>query len=470
MASLSRIKDTKSWRIQFMCVAEPGKRRTLRVSGLTKRQAEEVHRHVESIVGARLQRTRLEDVDSAWLGSLTDKFHARLVRVGLDSSRIIQVPEVPEEPSKFLLTEFLQDHIDDGRTSQGKKAAQSTLATWRGTQSFLGSFLGSDRLIGDITAEDAHQFRRWLDKRRINHKTAGRNGKPMAENAKRKHIANCKMFFNAAKRRGLLDRNPFEAQVSSSEANRSRDFYVTPEITRKLLDAAPDTQWRLLIALWRLAGLRKMEVFNLTWGDIQLQNGKMLVRSTKTQHHEGCEIRYVPIRDVQRYLEEAFSDELPEGQACLPADAPVITRFSRSNNNLDKPFKKIVEDAGLIPWPKLFQNLRSSCETQWLKEGARADLVANWIGHSVKVQNKNYVQHTEDDIVSFNSKPGFKSDSLSDSDNVGIDENRRETAEKRTHSKTNKNAETQCFSYSNQHNTVPRAGIEPARSYRNLGF
>jgi hypothetical protein len=62
----------------------------------------------------------------------------------------------------------------------------------------------------------------------------------------------------------------------------------------------------------------------------------------------------------------------------------------------------------MVPWPKLFQNLRSSCETQWLKQGERADLVANWIGHSVKVQNKNYVQQTDDDIESFNAKPAFK--------------------------------------------------------------
>ena len=58
---------------------------------------------------------------------------------------------------------------------------------------------------------------------------------------------------------------------------------------------APDTQWRLLIALWRLAELRKMEVFNLTWGDVLWNKGKLRVRSTKTQHIEGCELRYVVV-------------------------------------------------------------------------------------------------------------------------------------------------------------------------------
>jgi len=88
-----------------------------------------------------------------------------------------------------------------------------------------------------------------------------------------------------------------------------------------------------------------------------------------------------------------------------PPGTPIITRFSASNSNLDKPFKKIIERAGLKP----FQNKRSSCETQWLKDGERADLVANWMGQSVAVQNQYYVQHTAEDIEAFNARPSFSS-------------------------------------------------------------
>ena len=255
----------------------------------------------------------------------------------------------------------------------------------------------------------------------------------------------------------------FESQVSSTEANRSRDYYVSPEDADKLLTAAPDAQWRLLIALWRLAGLRKMEVFNLTWGDVLWDQGKLRVRSTKTEHIDGCEMRYVPLRDVRRYLDAAF-DEATDGSH------KIITRFSPTNSNLDKPFKRIIEVAGLTPWPKLFQNMRSSCETQWLKEGERADLVANWIGHSVKVQNKNYVQHTEEDIKAFSQKPSSKSGSLLRSDDVRNGEKRPEVAEYPAHSSPSKNTDDQCFSYSNSCQRLPRAGLEPARSDRNPRF
>ena len=72
--------------------------------------------------------------------------------------------------------------------------------------------------------------------------------------------------------------------------------------------------------------------------------------------------------------------------------------------NLAKPFEKIIEAAGLTVWPKLIQNLRASCETDWLDAGNPAHVVARWIGHSVKVQNDNYAQVDDHHFDQFNAK------------------------------------------------------------------
>ncbi len=404
MASLQN-EGPKKWRLLFMDLNGTGERRQIRFTN-TKKYATTLYNVVERLIEARTLNGSIDPADAGWLANLPDKVFAKLVKHGLVNPRVIEEPK-PEPKAGPTLESFLIDHVEHGRTSQGNPAAQSTIAKWVGTQRFLVGVFGANKPLDKLTAEDAHQFRVWLDTRRIKQKTAGRRGQPMAENAKRKHIANCKMFFNAAKRRGLIENNPFEAQVSGSQANRSRDHYITPEDAAKILLAAPDAQWRLMFGLWRLAGLRKMEIFSLTWGDVKRDAGKLLVRSLKTEHIAGCDIRYVPIRDVGQYLDDAFQAALPSGKQSLPAEQPIITRFSASNSNLDKPFRKIVEAAGMVPWPKLFQHLRASCETQWLKQGERADLVANWIGHSVKVQNNNYVQQTDDDITSFNAKTPF---------------------------------------------------------------
>ena len=449
MASVT--KDAKGWRILF--VDKNGDRRTIRPGkGTNKATAHKVGRYIDSLVATVASNGTMDRQTALWVADVSDAFHAKLVRAGLVEPR----EPVEQKPDRMTLSAFLADHIEHGRTSQGKPAAQSTLAKWIGTERFLNQVF-PDRELGTITAEDAHQFRKWLDKRRIKQATSGRRGQPMAENAKRKHIANCKMFFNAAKRRGLIQGNPFEAQVSGTEANRSRDHFVTLEDTAKLLEAAPDAQWRLLISLWRLAGLRKMEVFSLTWGDVLWTDGKLRVRSQKTAHKDGCEMRYVPIRDVQQYLEDAHHAARPAGKQSLPADQRVITRFSRSNSNLDKPLRKIIEAAGLMPWPKLFQNMRASCETQWLKQGERADLVANWIGHSVTIQNRHYVQHTDDDIDAFNAKPSFGGGTV----DTRNDAKRPKVAHEDTRLNTKKNAGERVFSYSSQRRPVAVEGLEP---------
>ena len=55
----------------------------------------------------------------------------------------------------------------------------------------------------------------------------------------------------------------------------------------------------------------------------------------------------------------------------------------------------IIKRAGLQPWPKLWQNLRSTRETE-LADQFPAHVSAAWIGNSVAVAVKHYLQVTED--------------------------------------------------------------------------
>jgi integrase len=170
--------------------------------------------------------------------------------------------------------------------------------------------------------------------------------------------------------------NPLEHQVSSTRPNRERDYFLKRSDAERIIDACPDAEWRLPVSLWRFSGLRKMEIFQLTWGDVLWNQGKKRVRISKTKHHAGKDIRYVPLRDIRQYLRETFEAQLPAGASSLPAEQKIISRFSESNSNLDKPFKTILHRAGLVLWPKVFQNLRASCETEWLNEGHPAHVVA----------------------------------------------------------------------------------------------
>jgi len=52
-------------------------------------------------------------------------------------------------------------------------------------------------------------------------------------------------------------------------------------------------------------------------------------------------------------------------------------------------FERIIKRAGLVPWPKLFQNRRASRDTELLAKFPAKD-VTSWIGNSVAVAMESY--------------------------------------------------------------------------------
>jgi len=157
-----------------------------------------------------------------------------------------------------------------------------------------------------------------------------------------------------------------------------------------VIGTCPDAQWRLLFALSRYGGLRcPSEHLGLRWADVDWEHERMTVHVPKLEHHVGKETRVIPIfPELRPYLEEAW--ELAE-----PGTEYVITRYRGRNANFRTQLLRIIKRAGLKPWPKLFQNLRSTREAE-LSETFPLHVVCAWIGNSQPVAAKHYLQTTEE--------------------------------------------------------------------------
>jgi hypothetical protein len=362
MASVS--KDGQGWRIRF--INGNGVRKTIRLGRIPKATAESIGRHVKELSVAKTTGHPIPRQTALWITEIEPWLYQKLVRVDLVA-----------EQSFPLLEAFLDDYITRGRTSQRKPAAAGTLKKWKAAKRRIVEFFGAQEPLRRITDSEVEKFRRWLEDQPVSDHT-------LAENTIRSIMAISKMFFHAAQRQGYITSNPFSGEASNTRENKTRSFYVKPDVATKIIETCPNTQWRLMVALWRFAGLRKTEIFHLRWSGVLWDSGKMQVSSPKTAHHAGREERFVPIGDILPWLRAAF-EEPGTGDR-------VITQYTDTNTNLDKPLKKILTDAGVVPWPKLFQNMRASCETDWLDRGISAHVVANWIGHSVRIQVANYAQ------------------------------------------------------------------------------
>ncbi len=204
-------------------------------------------------------------------------------------------------------------------------------------------------------------------------------------------------------------REPVWDHVTTVKGNAAKFHFVNRDDAAKILDACPDLQWRMIFALCRFAGMRcPTEVLALRWQDINWEHGRFLVHSSKTEHHEGKDTRLVPLfPELVEILSEGFA-EAEEGSVY------VVTRYRESTQNLRTTFGKIIKRAGLKPWPKLFQNLRSTRETE-LAEVFPLQAVTSWIGKSQLIASKHYLQLTDEHFEKASAKvthPTTKCDSV----------------------------------------------------------
>ena len=123
--------------------------------------------------------------------------------------------------------------------------------------------------------------------------------------------------------------------------------------------------------------------------DIDWSNDRITVTSPKTEHHPGGGTRQIPLfPELLAPLQQVYE------QAEAGTES-VITRYRGGKVNLRTQLAKIIRRAGLTPWPKLFQNMRSTRETE-LTEHFPMHVVCKWIGNSQPVAAKHYLQLTDD--------------------------------------------------------------------------
>ena len=254
----------------------------------------------------------------------------------------------------------------------------STATVYGHTRRCLVEYFGADKPLVEITPGDADDWARWL------------HGQGLAENTARRRCGIAKQFFRAAERKRLIAENPFGDMKGVGVVKvREREFFLSRDDASKVLDACPDAQWRLLFALSRYGGLRcPSEHLALRWGDVDWERGRIAVRSPKTEHHEGKAQRIIPLfPELRPYLEAAWDEAAPGCEF-------VITRYRSSNANLRTQLCRIIKRAGLKAWPKLFQNLRSTRETE-LAEQFPIHVVCEWLGNSQAVAARHYLQVTD---------------------------------------------------------------------------
>jgi integrase len=124
--------------------------------------------------------------------------------------------------------------------------------------------------------------------------------------------------------------------------------------------------------------------------DVDWKKEQFTVTCIKTARHEGRETRTVPLfPELRPFLEACFRAKNKDSEW-------VISRIRNPKTNLRTQMQRILKRAGIKPWPKLFQNLRSSRQSELIKVHSM-EVACEWIGNTPAVALKHYLQITDED-------------------------------------------------------------------------
>ena len=363
-----------------------GARRTIRLDKLDKKSAESIARHVEQLVNAKLTSTPAPRETALWLQSIGEPLRDKLAKVTLVESAQV-----------CGLQSFLSEYILSRRDIK-----PATREVWQQPCRNLCEFFNPQKDVRSITPGDAERFAQWL------------NTQGLATATVAKRLSFARTFFHTARKHKLITENPFaEVKIPVADVT-ARQFYIDRDATAKLLEVA-SPNWRTIIALCRIGGLRcPSEVLSLEWRCVNWQTNELTVISPKTERYHGKGTRTIPLfPELRQHLEAARASTPAEQTHVVSGDylAKANGPTGWKNCNIRKPLESIVRQAGLVPWPKLFHNLRSSRETDLLDEGFPPQTVAKWMGHDVKISMKHYAQVTDEHF--HRATGGAKSGALS---------------------------------------------------------
>jgi len=371
MASLSYDETNKRWLIQFLTPSGDRKSLTMKASirsrdkGLSKAAA--FKNHIEELIIAARSGTSPPTQVATWVSKLPSDTLTKLVNAGLLDQQ--------QNPELQRLETFLNKWFSD---RAGTK--QSTVLTWRHVERNLKGYFGDDKLLKLVTEDDAENFERWLQ-----------STEKLGDATRRKRVSIAKQMFKTAIKARLIESNPFSALKTASLANKKRQYFVTLEDTRRVLDACSNAEWRAIVSLGRFAAMRiPSEIRELKWTDVNWSAECLHVHAPKNEHHVGEGDRVVPLfPELRKHLWE-LHEETADGEIYV---LPNI----RNTTNVLPTLQRIIARAGMKVWPKAWQNMRASRATE-LENMFGTHKATEWCGHTEKIAAAHYWMVTADDI------------------------------------------------------------------------
>ena len=258
--------------------------------------------------------------------------------------------------------------------------------------------LGSMRL-SDISPSVIVERREKLRK-------AGLSGRRCSPSTVNRYLSALSHAFTIAwKEWEWIEDSPMK-RVSKFKEPRGRVRFLSDDERKRLLKACQDTDWRLyiVVVLALSTGMRRGEIMNLSWTDVDLDAGKITLQDTKNGERRG-----VPLTGLAEELLFAFAhkgDRPQDTELLFPGHRRAVRGKPRQPVDLRQPWEAALEAAGVEDFR--FHDLRHSAASYLAMNGASLTDIAEVLGHKTLQMVKRYSHlsetHTKQVVASMNEK------------------------------------------------------------------
>ena len=226
-----------------------------------------------------------------------------------------------------------------------------------------------------------------------------------------------RQFFAYALRKKWINENPFSAVRTSKQVDKTRHYHISAADLELVIQKAPSLEWKTLVAIVRYTGCRVGEALALRWQDIVWESDRIKMPCPKTKRY-GSNYRVIPLwPELKPFLRDLQLVASRESDYCIGTLVKSQVRQTRLTKNLGTQFKRNIEKAGLIPWPKPWQNIRCTRENELEQLGYRTTAIRAWIGHSEATAAKHYSDVNKQDFDLAMGQIGGKNEAQADAGN-----------------------------------------------------
>jgi len=206
------------------------------------------------------------------------------------------------------------------------------------------------------------------------------------------------LFTIAVREWQWMDDSPMR-KVSKPKEPRGRVRFLSEEERSRLIHACQESDCPFLlpaVVVSLATGLRKSELFNLTWSNVDLGRGQIIIEDTKNKERKG-----LPLRG---YALELFK-ELNKVRR-IDSDLVFPSKYGKTPFTIRKPFQRALKKAGIHNFR--WHDLRHSCASYLAMNGASSAEIAEVLGHKTLQMVKRYShfsqKHVEGVIERMNAK------------------------------------------------------------------